>query len=74
MKQTDCGEQDVVQNFLEDNEDALGIFPGLVQMVALVPLQEFFYICSQEKFDSCLLSPIIPNVCVCVCVCARARA
>ena len=39
----------------------LGIFSGLLQMVALVPFKEFFNICHQENFDSCLLSPITTN-------------
>lgn len=39
----------------------LGIFSGLVQMVALVPFEEFFNTCYQENFDSCLLSPVTTN-------------
>ena len=39
----------------------LGIFSGLPQMVALVLFKEFYNICHQENFDSCLLSPITTN-------------
>ena len=51
----------------------LGIFSGFVQMVALVPFKEFFNICYQENFDSCLLSPITTNslrtyICTYVCM------